>query len=56
MTANPNLQAIPPELNNYDWDEAFKYAAEPTGVGGYVRNLAGFSRHDVAEVLARGRD
>lgn len=44
---------IPKELNNYDWDEAFKYAAGPTAAGVVAgkKTRPGFTREDVAFVL-----
>lgn len=38
---------------DYDWREAFKYAAECEPTEGYVGSLAGFTFDDVAEVIAR---
>lgn len=46
--------AILPELCDYDWREAFKYAVTPAPlIGDLVVTRNGFAREDVVEILYR---
>lgn len=40
-----------PELDDYDWNEAFGYAGEPDTCAGNNRKENGFTREDVAEII-----
>lgn len=47
-----NAPQIPPEISDYDWEQAFGFAS-PDPIPGYAGSITAFTRQDVETIIAK---